>query len=76
MGVDFKVRGKRPHKADLAMFCYFATEMIHLALVTNLTAESFISALKLLIGRRHKPFDRRHPASATGARLEGVMNSS
>lgn len=50
--VHFKTRGKRPQKAYLAIFCCFATKAVHLELVTDLTTEAFIGALKRFIGRR------------------------
>lgn len=59
-GVDFcgplwihhKIRGKRPHKAYLAVFCCFATKAVHLEIVGDLSTEAFVGALKRFIGRR------------------------
>ncbi|XP_075162870.1 uncharacterized protein LOC142235503 [Haematobia irritans] len=50
--VHFKTRGKRPQKAHLAIFCCFSTKAVHLELVTDLTTDAFIGALKRFIGRR------------------------
>ncbi|XP_037906154.1 uncharacterized protein LOC119648466 [Hermetia illucens] len=50
--IHFKGSGNRPQKAYLAVFCCFATKAVHLELVTNLTTEAFINALKRFIGRR------------------------
>jgi len=51
--VHFKGRGRsNPQKAYLAIFCCFATKAVHLELVTELTTEAFLGALKRFIGRR------------------------
>ncbi|XP_037930652.1 uncharacterized protein LOC119665502 [Teleopsis dalmanni] len=50
--VHYKVRGKRPHKAYLAVYRCFATKAVHLELVSNLTTEAFIGSLKRFIARR------------------------
>lgn len=59
-GVDFcgpikihhKIRGKRPHKAYLSVFCCFATKAVHLEIVGDLSTDAFIGALKRFMGRR------------------------
>lgn len=64
-GVDFfgpidtyyKIRGKRPTKSYGAIFICFVTKAVHIELVSNLSAEAFIAALKRLIGRRGLPSD-------------------
>ncbi|XP_037930364.1 uncharacterized protein LOC119665129, partial [Teleopsis dalmanni] len=50
--VHYKTRGKRPQKAYIAVFCCFATKAVHLELVTDLTTDAFIGALKRFIARR------------------------
>ncbi|XP_075157775.1 uncharacterized protein LOC142231042 [Haematobia irritans] len=50
--VHYKLRGKRPHKVYIAVFCCFATKAIHMEVVTDLTTDAFIGALKRLISRR------------------------
>jgi len=50
--VHYKTRGKRPQKTYLAIFCCFTTKAVHLELVTDLTTDAFIGALKRFIGRR------------------------
>lgn len=59
-GVDFcgpvkthyKIRGKGPTKSYLAVFVCFSTKAVHMEVVGDLSAESFIYALKRFIGRR------------------------
>lgn len=50
--VHYKVRGKRPHKAYIAIFCCFSTKAVHLELVSDLTTDAFIGAIKRFTGRR------------------------
>ncbi|XP_055840968.1 uncharacterized protein LOC129908493 [Episyrphus balteatus] len=59
-GVDFcgpvsthyKIRGKKPQKSYIAIFCCFSTKACHLELVTDLTAQGFIGALKRFMAKR------------------------
>jgi len=50
--VHYKVRGKKPTKAYIAIFCCFSTKAVHLELVTELTTNAFLGALHRFIGRR------------------------
>lgn len=50
--IHHKVRGKRPDKAYIAIFCCFATKAVHMETVSDLTTEKFIAALKRFMGRR------------------------
>lgn len=53
--VHYKIRGKRPTKAYVALFICFSTKAVHLEAVTDLTSESFLAALKRFVGRRGLP---------------------
>ena len=50
--IHYKVRGKKATKAYLAVFCCFATKAVHLELVSDLTTDGFIGALRRFISRR------------------------
>ena len=50
--VHYRSRGKRPQKAYLAVFCCFSTKAVHLELVSELTTDAFIGALKRFVARR------------------------
>lgn len=50
--IHYKIRGKRPTKAYVAVFCCFASKAVHLELVSDLTTDAFIGALKRFISRR------------------------
>lgn len=50
--IHYKVRGKKPTKAYVAVFCCFATKAVHLELVTDLTTNAFLGALNRFSGRR------------------------
>lgn len=52
---DRKGRGAKITKAYLCLFICFATKAVHLELVTGLSTELFILALKRFISRRGKP---------------------
>ncbi|XP_042910459.1 uncharacterized protein [Parasteatoda tepidariorum] len=48
-------RGVRSVKMYICIFVCFATKAVHIEVVGNLTAESFIAALKRFVARRGKP---------------------
>ena len=52
-----KGRGSKSYKAYIALFVCFTTRAIHLELVTDLSADAFIAALKRFISRRGKCSD-------------------
>lgn len=60
-GVDFcgpiqtthRIRGKSPYKSYIAIFVCFVTRAVHIEVVSDLTSEAFIGALKRFVGRRN-----------------------
>ncbi|XP_055838638.1 uncharacterized protein LOC129906759 [Episyrphus balteatus] len=58
-GVDFcgpmltswKIRGKVPYKSYVSVFVCFVTKAVHLELVSDLSSDAFIAALKRLIDK-------------------------
>ncbi|XP_075158214.1 uncharacterized protein LOC142231491 [Haematobia irritans] len=52
ISVHYKIRGKRPYKVYLAIFVCFQTKACHIEVVTDLSTDSFILALKRFFARR------------------------
>ncbi|XP_047538693.1 uncharacterized protein LOC125072211 [Vanessa atalanta] len=52
---DRKGRGSKTIKVYIAVFVCFTTKALHLELVTDLTKETYIAALRRFIARRSKP---------------------
>ncbi|XP_065724446.1 uncharacterized protein [Drosophila suzukii] len=52
-----RIRGKSPSKAYIAVFVCFVIKVIHIELVSSLSTDSFLSALKRFIARRGRPSD-------------------
>ena len=69
--IHYKVRGKKPTKAYIAVFCCFVTKAVHLELVTDLTTEAFIGALKRFIARRGRC---QHIFSDNATNFTGAKN--
>lgn len=55
LAADRKGRGCRLIKVYVALFVCFSTKAIHLELVTDLTKDAYIGALRRFIARRSKP---------------------
>lgn len=67
-----KRRNSRNHKAYISVFVCFATKAVHLEVVSDLTTDVFLAALKRLIARRGRP-DQMYSDNATtfvGARKQ------
>ncbi|XP_018395971.1 PREDICTED: uncharacterized protein LOC108774377 [Cyphomyrmex costatus] len=63
---DRKGRGSKTSKAFVCLFICFATKALHLELVSDLTSEAFIAALRRFSARRGKP---AHMYSDNGTNL-------
>jgi hypothetical protein len=64
-------RSKTIIKGYIAIFVFFATKAIHIEVVTSLTTEAFIAALRRFISRRRKP---RTIHSDNGTNFQGAAN--
>jgi hypothetical protein len=64
-------RSKPVTKGYIAIFVCFATKAVHIELVTSLTTEAFIAALRRFIARRGKP---RTIYSDDGTNFQGAAN--
>ncbi|XP_053968859.1 uncharacterized protein LOC128870282 [Anastrepha ludens] len=64
-GIDFcgpietylRIRGKGPYKTYIAIFVCFSTKAVHIEIVSDLSTDAFLAALKRMIGRRGLPTD-------------------
>ncbi|XP_043865026.1 uncharacterized protein LOC122757290 [Drosophila mojavensis] len=64
-GVDFcgpvnvylRIQGKAPRKAYIAIFVCFATKAVHIEVVSDLSTDAFLAALRRMIARRGLPVD-------------------
>ncbi|XP_037930154.1 uncharacterized protein LOC119664855, partial [Teleopsis dalmanni] len=50
--IHYRIRGKKPHKAYIAVYCCFTTKAVHLEVVSDLTTDAFIGSLKRFIVRK------------------------
>ncbi|XP_018368372.1 PREDICTED: uncharacterized protein LOC108764576 [Trachymyrmex cornetzi] len=66
---DKRERGCKTNKCYICLFICFATKAIHLELVSDLTTEYFISALRRFVFRRDKP---AHIYSDNGTNFVGA----
>ncbi|XP_071580238.1 uncharacterized protein [Temnothorax nylanderi] len=66
---DRKGRGSKTSKAFVCLFICFATKAVHLELVSDLTSEAFIAALRRFSSRRGKP---AHIYSDNGTNFVGA----
>jgi transposase InsO family protein len=64
-------RSKTTTKGYIAIFVCFATKAIHIEVVTSLTTEAFLAALRRFISRRGKP---RTIHSDNGTNFQGAAN--
>jgi secreted Zn-dependent insulinase-like peptidase len=58
-------------KGYIAIFVCFATKAIHIEVVTSLTTEAFLAALRRFIARRGKP---KTMYSVNGTNFQGAAN--
>jgi hypothetical protein len=64
-------RSKTVTKGYIAIFVCFTTKAVHIELVTSLTTEAFMAALRRFIARRGKP---RTIYSDNGTKFQGAAN--
>jgi hypothetical protein len=68
---EIRGRGKKLNKAYIALFICFVTKAIHIELVTDLTTQEFLGALRRFISRRGHPHNLY---SANGTNFVGANN--
>jgi len=79
-GVDYaapiSLRLGPPHsktitKVYIVIFVCFVTKIVHIEVVTSLSTEEFLAALRILIARRGRP---RTICSDNGTKFQGIAN--
>lgn len=69
MTKDRKGRGCKLSKCYVSLFICFATKAVHLELISDMTAEAFVAALRRFVSRRRKP---AHIYSDNGTNFVGA----
>ena len=69
--IKSSIRNRAPVKAYIAIFVCFATRAVHIELVSDLSTQAFLAALRRFIARRGKP---REIHSDNGTAFKGAAN--